>query len=121
MSTQPICTASTYEMRDAADAVRHLTIHFGELPAPYLTMHTYPGSGTTVNVQLDNPTAFEMWREALELDADDVTLFPNGDESWLKVEGTVRTATAGGTRVPVSLTGFGLSVVSARETEQVAS
>ena len=78
-------TPDVGQMRFALDVIRWYSIHFPELPAPYVTLLAHPGH-TALGIQAPDQAAFEMWREALEFDAENVELTGNGTDSWLRLE-----------------------------------
>jgi hypothetical protein len=100
-------------MRFALDVIRWYSIHFPELPAPYVTLDAYPGS-TVLGIQLQDAAHFEMWREALEFDAENVELAGNGSSSWLLLEQKTRKF-----QVSVRLTTHGIPAVAPRPVEGV--
>jgi hypothetical protein len=104
-------------MRFALDAIRWYSIHFPELPAPYVTLLAHPGR-TVLGIQAPSQAAFEMWREALEFDAENVELHGNETSSWLRLEQKTRQF-----QVSVQLTCHEIPVVAARPAgaEQVAA
>lgn len=102
------------QMRFALDVIRWYSIHFPELPAPYVTLNAHP-SHTAVGIQTSEQAAFEMWREALEFDAERVELVTNGTHSWLSLEQETRKF-----QVRVHLTCHGIPDVVARPAESSA-
>lgn len=110
-------TPDVGQMRFALDVIRWYSIHYPELPAPYVTLNAHP-SHTQLQIQTDTQAAFEMWREALEFDPENVELVGNGKDSWLRLEQQTREF-----QVPVRLTCHGIPAVAARpvEGEQVAA
>ncbi|MGW8357361.1 hypothetical protein [Streptomyces wedmorensis] len=69
--------------------VADLAAKYPQLPAPYLVFSTHERS-LTVGVQCQTLDAFEAWREALDVDPDDVTLFAsmiNVDAQPVEVSG----------------------------------
>lgn len=120
MTTQINPSQSTQDvgqMRFALDVIRWYSIHFPELPAPYVTLLAHPGR-TALGLQAPNQAAFEMWREALEFDAERVELHGNETSSWLRLEQETRQF-----QVPVLLTCHEIPVVAVRpgDGEQVAA
>jgi hypothetical protein len=92
-------TAVFVDQATAAAALVELVGMFGHLPRPYVTL---PTTSPRLTLQTDSPSAFEAWRVALQVGADDVDLRGiDGGESWLAAEGVFR-------GVVVELTGFGL-------------
>lgn len=110
-------TPDVGQMRFALDVIRWYSIHFPELPAPYITLIAHP-SRTVLGVQAQDPAAFEMWREALEFDAENVELWTTGEDAWLQLDQETRKF-----QVPVQLTCHRIPAVAARpvEGEQVAA
>ncbi|MGW1158467.1 hypothetical protein ACWD5Q_06740 [Streptomyces sp. NPDC002513] len=104
-------TPDVGQMRFALDLIRWYSIHFPELPAPYAVVQAHP-SRTVLGLQLDSPAHFEMWREALEFDAENVELVTNGNSSWLRLEQETCWF-----QVVVQLTGHGVPDVAPRLAE----
>ncbi|MEW2420499.1 hypothetical protein AB0911_08135 [Streptomyces nigra] len=102
------------QMRFALDVIRWYSIHFPELPAPYVTLLAHP-SHTALGLQTSEQAAFEMWREALEFDVERVELVSNGATSWLSLEQETRQF-----QVRVQLTCHGIPDVAARPVEDSA-
>lgn len=107
-------TPDVGQMRFALDVIRWYSIHFPELPAPYVTLHA-GSSRTELGINAPEQAAFEMWREALEFDAENVQLVSNGTSSWLSLEQETRKF-----QVPVVLTCHGIPDVAARPAESSA-
>ncbi|MGA6223527.1 hypothetical protein ACPESV_24720 [Streptomyces umbrinus] len=105
-------TPDVGQMRFALDVIRWYSIHFPELPAPYVTLIALPGS-TVLGIQAPDQAAFEMWREALEFDAERVELAGNETDSWLRLEQETRF------QVPVRLTCHEIPAVAVRPVEGV--
>lgn len=106
-------TADVGQMRFALDVIRWYSIHFPELPAPYVTINAHP-SRTLLGIQAPDAAAFEMWREALEFDAENVQLRSDEDSSWLQLDQQTRKF-----QVPVQLTCHRIPVVAERPVEGV--
>jgi hypothetical protein len=104
-------TTDVGQMRFALDTVRWYSIHFPELPAPYITLLAHP-SHTALGLQVDSQAGFEMWREALEFDAENVNLVSNGVTSWLQLEQETRQF-----QVQVRLSCHSVPDVTVREAE----
>lgn len=69
--------------------IADLAAKYPQLPAPYLTFSTHERA-TNVGVQCPTLDAFEAWREALDVDPDNMTLFAsmiNVDAQPVKVSG----------------------------------
>lgn len=113
MTTQTTSTPDTGQMRFALDVIRWYSIHFPELPAPYVTVIAHP-SDTVLGIQLGDAAHFEMWREALEFDAENVELVGNGSSSWLSLKQKTRKS-----QVSVNLTTHGIPTVAPRPVEGV--
>lgn len=109
-------TPDVGQMRFALDVIRWYSIHFPELPAPYVTLYAHPSS-TVLGIQAQDQAAFEMWREALEFDAGNVRLVSTETDSWLRLDQETRKF-----QVPVQLTCHQITDVALRTTdaEQVA-
>jgi hypothetical protein len=109
-------TPDTGQMRFALDLIRWYSIHFPELPAPYVTLHA--SSHTLLGIQAPDQAAFEMWREALEFDAENVKLVSTETDSWLQLNQETRKF-----QVAVQLTCHRIPAVAARPMsgEQVAA
>ncbi|MEU6649465.1 hypothetical protein ABZ904_08460 [Streptomyces sp. NPDC046900] len=107
-------TPDVGQMRIALDVIRWYSIHFPELPAPYVTLNAHP-TRTVLGIQLHDQAAFEMWREALEFDAERVELVSGKASSWLRLEQETRKF-----QVPVELTCHGIEHVAARPAEASA-
>lgn len=75
---------------DALDFMRQYAIHFAELPAPYISVHSGWYGATSVRMIVDMD-AFEAWREALEIPSSGITMCPSSsrDESYLMADHTV--------------------------------
>ncbi|MGW6481265.1 hypothetical protein ACWGDS_25790 [Streptomyces sp. NPDC055059] len=118
MTEQTTFTApNAGQMRFALDLIRWYSIHFPELPAPYVTLLAHPGS-TVLGIQTPDQAAFEMWREALEFDPENVELTGNGTDAWLNLDQQARQF-----QVPVHLTCHRIPAVAPRPAadEQVAA
>lgn len=102
------------QMRFALDVIRWLSIHYAELPAPYVTLIAHP-SHTVLGIQARDQASFEMWREALEFDAENVELVHNGESSWLRLYQETRKF-----QVQVQLTCHQIPDVAERPAEQAA-
>lgn len=111
MTTQITRTPDTGQMRFALDVIRWYSMHFPELPAPYVTLNAHPGR-TVLHIQAPSQAAFEMWREALEFDADRAELAHDGTYSWLRLEQETRKF-----QVPVELTCHHIPTVAPRPAE----
>lgn len=85
MTTQTTSTPDTGQMRFALDLIRWYSIHFPELPAPYVTVIAHSGS-TELGLAAPSSDAFEMWREALEFDVENVELVHFDESSWLELQ-----------------------------------
>ncbi|MFE0329027.1 hypothetical protein ACFW08_20040 [Streptomyces sp. NPDC058960] len=101
-------TPDVGQMRFALDVIRWYSIHFPELPAPYVTLIAHP-TRTVLGIQLHDQAAFEMWREALEFDAENVELISTEATSWLRLDQETRNF-----QVPVQLTCHGIPDVAPR-------
>ena len=65
---------TTEHMMEALTLIQEFSLHHPTLPAPYITLHTSSTGTTALGIQLQYADEFEMWREALNLDATDVRL-----------------------------------------------
>lgn len=109
-------TPDVGQMRFALDVIRWYSIHFPELPAPYVTLNAHQNpSRTVLGIQVPDQGAFEMWREALEFDASNVELAANETDSWLRLEQETREF-----QVPVRLTCHDIPFVAVRPVEDSA-
>lgn len=61
-------------MLEALTLIQEFSLHHPNLPTPYITLHTSTEGATDLGIQLRYADDFEMWREALNLDAVDVRL-----------------------------------------------
>jgi hypothetical protein len=77
-------------------------------------VHPHP-TRTVLGIQTHDQAAFEMWREALEFDAENVELINTEAASWLQLNQETRKF-----RVPVQLTCHGISDVAPRPAEKSA-
>lgn len=98
MTAQP--TQTLADQMAAFDALGQLAASYPHLPQPYVTVSSI---GCRVGVQLSSPAEFEVWREALGIDALSVELKEFRAEVWLEADGVF----AG---VQLHLAGFGVSV-----------
>lgn len=69
------------------EALCALTAEFAEMPRPYITIYSHLSH---FNLQLDHPTHFEMWREALGLSVETVELNASSASVWLAANGEFR-------------------------------
>lgn len=92
--TVPI-SGRTGEQAPIFEALSALTAEFAELPRPYITISS---CRTHFDLQLDHPTHFEAWREALGLAAETVELKGFSNSVWLATDGVFR-------GIPFSLSG----------------
>jgi hypothetical protein len=85
-STPPISAQST-----ALRALLRLTEQHPELPGAYIvSSSTYPHC---IDVQLDNPSALEAWREAVDVPTDAVHTKSLGEKTELEISANVGGAT----------------------------
>ena len=106
--TPPIAATAPALALVASMAAKHPT-----LPAPYLVLSTHDRS-VTVGVQCPTLDAFEAWREALDIDPDDVTLFA----SMINVD--AQPVEVSGQKVHMHLYAGGLPALSERPTVELA-
>lgn len=118
MTTNPIAPAPTMALaQDALEVLCWLSLQHPELPAPYIAVHTF--RRTTLQFQVPFG-AFEAWREALEIDAEDVRLYSTGDDSHIDVTSTLDMELGGRpVSVSVHLYGVGLPVLAERPADMV--
>lgn len=112
----PTPTPDLYTLRGTADVLLQLVIHFPELPTPHISVDRTTGQ---LNLTCDTVAEFELWREALSIDADSVTFHPSLAESWLSADGVARTR--GKWEVPVHLTGWGIVAEAVQPAEHLAA
>lgn len=93
--------------------IADLAAKYPQLPAPYLTFSTHERA-TNVGVQCPTLDAFEAWREALDVDPDDVTLFA----SMINVD--ARPVEVSGRKVYMHLYTGGLPALSERPAAELA-
>lgn len=94
--------ASIGEQRPAVDALVRLAAMFGTLPPAYITVTTT--ARNQVDLLLDSPHDFEVWREALGVPTDSVSWHVHSGSVWIaaaiEVHGAVVKMSGHG--VPVS-------------------
>ncbi|MFJ4990018.1 hypothetical protein ACIP9H_40260 [Streptomyces sp. NPDC088732] len=84
-------------------ALAGLAAEYADMPAAFITVSDVPGA-LHIDLQLDSPQDFEVWRAALGIDPQSVLLRLSGRDSWLSTE-------AGEYRgVSVGLAGFGVEL-----------
>lgn len=75
----------------AAEALVGLTMMFGHLPAPFVTVHLpHLVQLAQLDFQLETPADFEAWRTALQLAPAAVTLHAYRSSTWLATETVFR-------------------------------
>ena len=118
MSINPIAPEPTMaQAQDALEVLCWLGIQHPELPAPYITVHSFRSTSLQLQVPFG---AFEPWREVLEIDAEDVRLYSTGDDSHIDVTSTLHMELGGrSVDVPVHLYGVGLPVLEERPADMV--
>lgn len=118
MTTNPIAPAPTMALaQDALEVLCWLSLQHPQLRAPYITVHSFRSTSLQFQVPFG---AFEAWREALEIDAEDVRLYSTGDDSHIDVTSTLRLELGGKqVSVTVHLYGVGLPVLAERPADMV--
>jgi len=103
-------TASISVQQSAAQALTALAAQYPTLPAAYITIHhpfeLRPGR---LDLQFSSWQEFELWREALEIAPDEVTLHFSGVNSWIAGVTTVLDT-------EVEISGFGIALNSEQYT-----
>lgn len=94
-----------------AEALVALIEMFGDLPAPYITIHAPRWEPAVLGLQLDNPEAFELWRTALGIAPSGVELHANASQGWLQAEGVFH-------GVGINLTGHGVTLPTEQDEPQ---
>ncbi|MGY5048234.1 hypothetical protein ACWDE0_21780 [Streptomyces sp. 900105755] len=101
----------TSELALVAEALLALSAEFAELPRPYVPV--WP-TGSHFTIQLQHPSHFEAWREALGLPTGSIELVAGAGSVWLSASGSYR-------GVGFALSGHGVPLTQEQaETLQVA-
>ncbi|MFB7285494.1 hypothetical protein [Actinacidiphila glaucinigra] len=112
MSSQITGERSRLTMGDQAReivALAGIAAEFADLPSAYITLNDVPGA-RNIDLQLDTPYDFEVWRVALGIDPQTVALRVGGMDAWLSTDVEYR-------GVSVHLAGHGIPVAREQETE----
>ncbi|MEU8717520.1 hypothetical protein [Streptomyces sp. NPDC048663] len=98
----PVAPDSIGAQQPAVQALAALAAQYPGLPASYITIHSpfelRPGR---LDLQLETPQAFELWRDALEIPAADIELHATVGNCWVSAVTQVGDAT-------VELSGYGI-------------
>lgn len=113
-TTEPVAeaTAPISGQRTGVQALAALIDQFESLPDAHITIHQpFRGSHAKLDLQLQTPLDFEVWRTALQIAPETVALHVTISFAWLAADHRFD-------GVPVHITGFGVPLTPEQAAEQ---